>query len=86
MHSTQVSVQEIHHPSTFYQYQDTVELQETPLQTKMDGALLQEIKTMMDGFAIVHNATKVPGGIGGATAQTSMVSTMVDHTHLLLMV
>ena len=53
-HSTQVSVQEIHHPSTFYQYQDTVELQETLLITKMNRSLLQEIKTMMQQVTIVQ--------------------------------
>ena len=41
---------------------------------------------MMYAVAIVHKTTKVPGGIILATNQTSMVSTMVDHTHLMQMV
>ena len=63
-----------------------MELQGTHLEAIMDSALLQEIKTMMQQVTIVHSGSKVPGGIGGATPQTSMVSTMVDHTHLMLMV
>ena len=86
MHSTQVSVQEIQHPSTLCQYQDTVEPQETLLDDIMEIALAQEIKTMTDAVAIVYSSTKVAGGMTTATIQTSMVSTMVDHTHPLLMV
>ena len=37
-------------------------------------------------LAVVHKPTKVPGGMVIATIQTSMVSTMVEHTHLMLMV
>jgi len=35
MHDTQVSVWEIQHPDMLCQYQDTVELQETPLQVQV---------------------------------------------------
>ena len=74
-------------PSTFYQYQDTVELQETLLHIIMGDCFSQKIKTMMQmQVAVVHNATKVPGGMVFAMIQTSMVSTMVDHTHPMLMV
>ena len=62
------------------------ELQETLLITKMDRTLVQEIKTMMQQVKIVHSATKVAGGITDVINQTSMVSTMVDHTHPMLMV
>ena len=58
-----------------------MELQETLLEAIMDIALAQGIKTM-----VVHSASKVAGGIKAATVQTSMVSTMVDHTHPMLMV
>ena len=93
MQSTQVSVLEIQHPTTFYQYQDTVELLETLLQD-LDMVIMlgvhfqQEIKTTMQQVTVtvVHRPTKVPGGTMLATVQTSMVSTMVDHTHPMLMV
>ena len=49
-------------------------------------ALAQGIKTMMYTVAIVHSATKVAGGTTGVTFQTSMASTMVDHTHPMLTV
>ena len=52
----------------------------------MDIGLALEIKTMMHQVTIVHRPTKVPGGIILATIQTSMVSTILDHTHLMLMV
>ena len=71
---------------TIYQYQDTVELLATLLHIIMDISSVQEIKTMMlIQVAVVHRATKVAGGTMFATIQTSMVSTMVDHTHPLLM-
>ena len=64
-----------------------MELQETLLHDKIDIALAQGIKTMMYGVVvIVHTPTKVAGGMKFATIQTSMVSTMVDHTHPLRMV
>ena len=63
-----------------------MELLATLLHGIMDSALAHEIKTMMlIQVAVVHRATKVAGGIVFATIQTSMVSTMVDHTHPLLM-
>ena len=34
--------------------------------------------------AIVHGGSKVPGGVVIATRQTSMVSTMGDYTHMLM--
>ena len=52
----------------------------------MDTALAQEIKTMMLLQVVVHTSTKVAGGMTVATVQTSMVSTIMDHTHLMLMV
>ena len=52
----------------------------------MDSGLAQEIKTMMQSVTVVHSSTKVAGGTTGVTFQISMVSTMVDHTHRLLMV
>ena len=62
-----------------------MELQETLLQVY--GMVLiiypgsaQGIKTMTDAVAVVHRAIKVPGGIFPAMVQTSMLSTMVDHT------
>ena len=62
-----------------------MELQETLLEAAvddiMDTALAQEIKTMMHWVATVHRPSKVVGGTTGATFQTLMVSTMVDHTH-----
>ena len=41
---------------------------------------------MIDVAAIVLSSIKVPGGITCVKVQTSMVSTMVDHTHPTLMV
>ena len=49
-------------------------------------SLAQEIKIMMCGVAIVHSVSRVPGGMVTAIPQTSTVSTMVDHTRLMLMV
>ena len=47
--------------------------------------LPQEMKTMMYDLATMHSFTKVAGGMVIAMIQTSMVSIMVDHTHLMLM-
>ena len=64
-----------------------MELQETLLEAKVDRSLVQGIKTMMLlQMAVVHSSTMVLGGIMLATHQTSMDSTMVDHTHPMLMV
>ena len=67
-----------------------MELQETLLQATVyiivDPSLAQEIKIMMCGVAIVHRVSRVPGGMVTAIPQTSTVSTMVDHTCLMLMV
>ena len=63
-----------------------MELQETLLESIIGTDLAQGIKIMMHMVAIVLRSLKVPGGITGATVQTSMVSTMVEHTHPLLMV
>ena len=87
MYTTQVSVWEIQHPSTFYQYQDTVEMLMTVLDQVVDIGSVQGIKTMIHIVTIVHSASKVPGGIiTAAIIRTSMVSTMVDHTLPGLMV
>ena len=63
-----------------------MELQGTLLEAIMETVLAQGIKTMMYGVTIVHRPSKVPGGMEGVTPQTSTVSTMVDHTHPMLMV
>ena len=64
-----------------------MELQGTLLHRIMGAGLLQEIKTMIKyHVAIVHGGSKVPGGIITAMPQTLTVSTMVDHTYLMLMV
>ena len=91
MHNTQTSVWEIQHPSTLYHYQALVELQGTHLEVKVDATvdilLVQGIKTMMPiRVAVVHCVSKVVGGMTGATVQTSMVPTVMDSTHLMLMV
>ena len=72
MQSTQRSVQEIQHPNTFYQYQDTVELQGTRLHTIMDGDLAPGIKTMMYGVTTVllTIGVVVPGGMEAAGLPT----------------
>ena len=77
--SMQFSELEFQVPSTFYQYQDTVELQGTLLGCIMDIDLVQGITTMINADAIVHSATKVGGGIMLATDRTSMVATFGDH-------
>ena len=79
MLSTQVSVQEIQHLNTFYQYQDTVELQGTLLTTIMDPCLPQEIRTMTDVNVTVDSGTRVAGGTEIVTIQTSMVSIRDTH-------
>ena len=79
MHDTQVSVWEIQHPDILCQYQDTVELQETPLQGKMGSSFPQGTRTMMARVTTVHRLTKAVGGMLLAGVHTSMVSTMVDH-------
>ena len=64
-----------------------MELLETILHGITGSALAHEIKTMMLAMiAVAHSSTKVAGGTVLATVQTSMVSTMVDHTHPTLMV
>ena len=68
-HGGRTTAAEIRHPSTFYQYQDTLELQETLLHTIMDTImgidLLQGTKTMICGVAIVLSiGMVVSGGIG----------------------
>ena len=64
-----------------------MELLETLLQAlTMDTSFQQEIKIMMQIVEIVPRPSKVPGGMETVTIQTSMVSTMVEHTHPLLMV
>ena len=71
MQSTQVSVWEIPHPSTFYQYQDTVELHGMLLHTIMDIGLAPGIKTMTDAVATVLNiGMVVPGGMEPAFIPT----------------
>ena len=70
MQSTQVSVWEIPHPSTFYQYQDTVGLHGMLLHTIMDTDLAPGIKTMIYGVATVLNIGMVPGGIEAAGIPT----------------
>ena len=77
MHTIQILALAIQHPSTFYEYQDTVELQEIPLKAMMDIGLAQRIKTMMQHVILtVQSVTKVPGGTFTAIIQTSMVSTI----------
>ena len=63
-----------------------MELQGTLLESIISTDLAQGIKTMMHMLAIVLSSSKVAGGIMLATVQTSMVSTMVEHTHPMLMV
>ena len=87
MRNTQLLVWEIQNPTTIYQYQDTVEMQGTHLDIIMETSLAQGIEKMIYyGVAIVHRVSKVGGGITTATMQTSMVSTMVEHTHPMVMV
>ena len=86
MHSMHFSELEFQGPSTFCQYQDIVELQETLLRCIMDTDLVQGTKTMINANAIVLSSTKVAGGITLATDRTSMVATFIDHVHPLLMV
>ena len=62
-----------------------MELQGTHLHSKMDRTLVQGITTMMQQLAIVLSCSKMPGGIVHATIQTSMLSTVVNHAHLLMM-
>ena len=77
MHTIQILALAIQHPSTFYQYQDTVELQEIPLKAMMNIGLAQRIKTMTQHVTFtVHSITKVLGGTYTAIIQTSMVSTI----------
>ena len=82
MRNTQVLVWEIQNPTIIYQYQDSVEMQETHLETLMDTSLAQGIETMIYGIVIVHRVSKMGGGITTATFQTSMVST--SHHPMLL--
>ena len=62
-------------------------LHESTVMDIMGTALAQGIKAMISmQEAVVHCSSKVAGGTVNATPQTSMVSTMVDHTHPSLMV
>ena len=81
MQSTQVFVYTIFIPSTFYQYQDTVELQETLLASIISTHSAQEIKTTIVVPIIVHMNLKVPGGTKTASNQTSMPTTILEDTH-----
>ena len=63
-----------------------VELQTmTLLHTTMEIGLAQEIKIMMCGVIIaVHSITRVPGGTATATIRTSMVSTITQHSGMMV--
>ena len=81
MQSTQVSVQAIHYPSIVYQYQDTVELQGTVLESIIGTGLAQETKTTILNLLIVRLNPKVPGGAKTASNRTSMATTIMEYTH-----